>query len=456
MRSRRRPWSPWALLLLVVLSGCADAVGPDPSLDLLDRLNALPGVAAREVEPYYGYPRAFELDITQPVDHDYPQGARFTQRAYLSHAGEELPMVFGTRGYGASRESGSELAGILQANGLYVVHRYFPDARPDPMDWEHLDIRQAASDHHRIVSLLKQLYAGPWVSTGGSKGGMTALFHRRFFPDDVDATVAYVAPLMFSLEDERFVPHVASLGAPEVREAIHGFQRRLLEHRDSLLWRFEAWFPANGWSLSIPAGSTFQGRVTGYEWNFWQRNDFAHTDIPGANEPYDAWIEHLAAVTRLHFRSDRYRDYFSAYIYQAVTQLGGAAIDVSHLQDLLVEEPLTLAQAYGLPEPLPSFDPAAMEDILAWLRTRGERIVYIYGGVDPWTGGAIELPGGIDALRVVQPGADHGVRIADLDDRSLVLTTLGGWLGLDLGSTIPQGVAPGAAAREVELVGIRH
>ena len=57
-----------------------------------------------------------------------------------------------------------------------------------------LNIWQAATDHHRIVEALKPLYAGKWISTGASKGGMTSIYHRRFYPGDVDGTVAYVAP----------------------------------------------------------------------------------------------------------------------------------------------------------------------------------------------------------------------------------------------------------------------
>ena len=157
-----------------------------------------------EIQPYYGYPRAFQLDITQPVDHDHPYGPTFTQRAYLSHASLSTPMVFAPAGYGTTPQSGQELAGILQTNCLSVTHRYFPDARPENPDWQYLNIWQAAQDHHRIVTLFKEIYQGKWISTGASKGGKTAVFHRRFFPDDVDATVAYVAPFLLSPEDERF------------------------------------------------------------------------------------------------------------------------------------------------------------------------------------------------------------------------------------------------------------
>ena len=81
---------------------------------MLERLSALPGVQALEIQPYYGYPRAFQLDITQPVDHNNPGGPAFTQRAYLSHVVDSTPMVFAPSGYGTTPQSGQELAGILR------------------------------------------------------------------------------------------------------------------------------------------------------------------------------------------------------------------------------------------------------------------------------------------------------------------------------------------------------
>ncbi len=138
-----------------LLTGCSDATGSEAweSGDILDRLNALPGVEAVEIQAFYGYPRAFQLDIPQPVDHDKPNGPSFSQRAYLSHAFDTLPMVFAPSGYGTTPESGQELAEILQGNCLSVTHRFFPDARPQAVDWGHLTIRQAALDHHRVVQL---------------------------------------------------------------------------------------------------------------------------------------------------------------------------------------------------------------------------------------------------------------------------------------------------------------
>lgn len=425
-----------AVVLLVV--GCSDTTGPEPwdRGDILLRLNALPGVEAREIEAYYGYPRAFQLDITQPVDHDRPGGPKFTQRAYLSHASDEAPMVFAPSGYGTTPRSGQELAGILQANCLSVTHRYFPDARPANPDWRFLTIQQAAQDHHRIVDLFKRIYEEQWVSTGASKGGKTAVFHRRFFPNDVVATVAYVAPFMIALEDTRFEPYLRSRGTAQERAAIQDFQRRFLERKDELLPIYRDWFAENGYEYSLPPASGFEGSAVSYEWNYFQRHDFGPEDIPGSGASGEDMVNHLAEVVRLHFRSDVYRDYFKAYVYQLFTQTGGPSYRPYHIEDLLVEPGLDIRERYSFPSDLEfQYSPEAMLDILEWARTGGDQIIYIYGEVDPWTAGAVELSGTVEALKVIQSGEDHGVKIPDLDLQDLVLERLGGWLGMDL--TLP-------------------
>jgi hypothetical protein len=396
-------------------------------------LNDLPGVEAIEILPYYGYPRAFQLDITQPVDHGNPSGPSFTQRAYLSHVSDTLPMVFAPSGYGTTPQSAQELAFVLQTNCLNVTHRYFPDARPSSLDWQYLNIWQAAEDHHHIVTLLKNVYSGQWVSTGASKGGETVLFHRRFHPDDVDATVAYVAPLLFSVEDPRFMPYLKTRGTPEDRAAITAYQRSLLERKADLLDDFETWFHVNGMDFSLPAAPSFESAVISYEWNFWQRNIFDRSEIPGVGSTDQEMVEHLATVVRLQFRSDLNRDYFRAYIYQALTEIGLPLVEFEGIEDLVTEEPLEVWQSYDFPQDLQfEYVPGSVLDVLEWLQNHGDRIIYIYGELDPWTAGAVELTGAADALKVVQPGADHGVRIFDLDQQALVLSTLGAWLGREI------------------------
>lgn len=65
---------------------------------------------------------------------------------------------------------------------------------------------------------------------------MAALFHRACYPNDVDATVAYVAPVMIGPVDPRVDAFLASAGGASFRAAVKRFQKTCLERRDELLF----------------------------------------------------------------------------------------------------------------------------------------------------------------------------------------------------------------------------
>jgi len=90
-----------------------------------------------------------------------------------------------------------------------------------------------------------------------------------------------------------------------------------------------------------------------------------------------------------------------------------------------------------------------MRDVLLWIQTEGDRIVLIYGGLDPWTGGAIDTADNPRIVKVILPGADHQVRIRNLDRRDEVLALLGSWLGEPV--TPPTGSLARVRGAEPEL-----
>ena len=156
------------VLLLLALAAPAHATDPD---DLLTRLQALPGVnsvvAAESPIPDAQF---FQITFVQSVNHFKPASGTFLQRATLLHRDASLPMVLVTEGYSTSMSlRQSELAYYFQANQLRVEHRYFLPSGPDPLEWRQLNIKSAATDHHRIVQSFKNIYGAKWVSTGGSR-----------------------------------------------------------------------------------------------------------------------------------------------------------------------------------------------------------------------------------------------------------------------------------------------
>ncbi len=422
--------SALVLVLVLALFSC-EREQPDERT-LLEKINDLPGVKAFPIDPVYEYPEEFRLEITQPVDHQNPGGATFIQEAYLHHAGEQRPMVFGPAGYGTSESSGQELGRILGANMLLVTHRYFIDSEPDPWDWEFLNMEQAAADHHRIVELFKEIYPEVWISSGASKSGQTALFHRRFYPYDVEATVAYVAPIVFGTSDERFISFMGSVGNAECRAAQNAYERRLLENREALIPKFVSWFAENGYSFSLDPDEAFEYAVLEYHYAFWQFHNTPCEDIPGESASVDELFDHLTEVLWMDFFADSYLYYFTPYYYQALTQNGYPSYITAHISDLLQVATDPGAEFFVFAEVSTSYDPAVMLDIDDWLKTEGDNIVYIYGELDPWSAAMFEPAEVTNAFRVIQSGEDHGVRIGDLDEQARVLDSLEAWLGLEI------------------------
>ncbi|MCP5107622.1 MAG: hypothetical protein GY950_29815 [bacterium] len=431
-------------ILFIILNNCSKET-PEQVLDILEKIRALPGVTVIEIDPYYGYPRAFQIDITQPVDHNNPYGPQFTQRMYLSHSDESLPMVFAPSGTAVTESYGQELAAILQTNCLNVTHRYFDGAKPDPLDWQYLTIRQAAADHHKIVTLFKTIYPGPWVSAGASKGGLTPLFHKRFYPDDVDAVVAYVAPFMFGIEDQRYADYLAAVGTAEERDRVHAFQRRLLENRDVLVGMFAAWFGENGCTYSGDPEFGFEDEVISYGWTYWQYGSIITSEIPGPDAAPETLLAYLNEATFLSRSSDEYVAGIMPWIYQASTEMGHPALPFGHLEDLLLFEPENIREyflrVYGFPVPA-AYDPGPLLDIYRWIREEGDNLIFIYGSDDPWSGGAVELTGQTNALYFMHEGGDHKVKIEhlDQDQQDLILGTLEQWLGITIDTGQSQGI----------------
>ncbi|WP_163833591.1 S28 family serine protease [Spartinivicinus ruber] len=243
--------------LLVVLFSCFFFVGTPKAdnQDIFAYLQSVPGMEVEEMaDPPEGY-RYFLLRYEQPINHLRPWQGSFKQRMVLLHRSVDAPTVLATNGYYTSVSAYRyNLTRVLGANQLKVEHRYFAESRPDPLDWQYLTIRQAAADHHRIVQAIRPFYQGKWVSRGSSKGGMTALYHRRFYPNDVNGTVANVAPHSFGRLDKRYVTFQNQVGERSCRQALKRYQRNLLERRESMKTLISNYAKEQNWQFSVPGG----------------------------------------------------------------------------------------------------------------------------------------------------------------------------------------------------------
>ncbi|HEY8378744.1 MAG TPA: S28 family serine protease [Nannocystis sp.] len=405
--------------------------------DILDCLTSLPGLTVQEEASKIDDYRFFRLAFQQPIDHDHPGGPTFAQRATLLHRDPGAPLVISTEGYFLySTQWLSEPANLLWANQLTVEHRMFAGSGYDDPDWSTLTIRQAAADHHRIVHAFKTCYSGPRIATGASKGGMTASYFRRFYPDDVDVTIPYVAPLSYDVADPRYIEFVDTVGDdPACRAALRDAQRELLLRRSDMLKRMQDQAQQDGDSYDL-LGDDFVLEIMALEmpFAFWQYFDASLCSSIPAPTATDAELwGFFNLVQPARSFSDQRLLLFEPYFWQAAIQLGAPAIDESYVADLLIYPGRDVPASFVFtPDADPVYDPTAMPDIAAWVATEGRRMLFVYGENDPWTAGAYEGNEAAEVYVLFAPAGNHGSKIKDLApaDREFALAKLEEWTGI--------------------------
>ncbi|GIE88237.1 tripeptidyl aminopeptidase [Actinoplanes regularis] len=424
-----------ASLLMVLSPATAARAADDP---LLDQLKAVPGLSVVSETQGTGY-RFFVLTYRQPADHRHPGQGSYEQRLTLLHRSAGSPTVLYTNGYGLAaspRPTETEPTRLLGANQVSVEHRFFTPSRPAPADWSDLNIWQEASDEHRIVTALKGVYSGRWIQTGGSKGGMTSVYHRRFYPGDVDGVVAYVAPDdVINAADKAYDGFFDTVGTESCRAALADVQREALLRRDRFVARLQADAAANGWTFSTSIGTadrSFEMTVLDTVWAFWQYSSAADcATVPASTATDDELYDWIDGVAGWSFYTDQGLEPYWPYYYQAAGQLGWPSLRFEHLRGLRAYPGLYTANSSLPAELRRAYNPVPMLDVDLWVRTASERMLFIYGQNDPWSAERF-TPSRHDSALYVAPGANHGANIAKLTaaDAAEATAMLRRWAGV--------------------------
>ena len=133
------------LLLVLAAVFVLPAVARTPLQQRLEKLER-----AIEVTPLEStrFDEKYELVLRQPLDWQAPEKGSFTHRIVVSHAGFDRPTILVTEGYGAKYayrpDYREELSQLLDANIVFVEHRYFLGSTPDPRDWHYLTAEASA------------------------------------------------------------------------------------------------------------------------------------------------------------------------------------------------------------------------------------------------------------------------------------------------------------------------
>ncbi|KXT48632.1 S28 family serine protease [Bacteroides intestinalis] len=421
-----------ALLLFVLLSASAS---PFAQTVLEQKINAISAI--KEIRPLETseFSEKYVTYFTQPLDHRHPEKGSFRQRVIVSHVGFDRPTVIVTEGYGAAYALRSqyreELSKLLNANMIFVEYRYFLESTPEPKDWQYLTAENSADDLHAITTAFKNIYPGKWIATGISKGGQTTLLYRTFYPDDVDISVPYVAPLCYGVEDGRHEPFLHKVSTPENRKKIEDFQLEALKRKATLLPRFEKYCTEKNYSFRAPIEEIYDYSVLEYSFALWQWGT-PISSIPATTASDDEIFSHLLAISEPgYFTADSPN---ASFFVQAARELGYYGYDVQPFKQYLsIQSSEGYLHRLMLPEELKDmpFDKTLSKKITKFLKKQDPKMIFIYGQNDPWTAAGVTWLKNKKNIHVfIQPNGSHLARISTLPEaeKAEVMELINEWL----------------------------
>jgi hypothetical protein len=427
--------SRWLLLSLV--AACGDnfdapieevetpAAPTCNEADLPNTLAALEGVTAATETPcgdfVVGTPRCFLVQFDQAIAHDRDDSKRFSQRLFLIHRGCDRANLVADWGYSNDDFFDDELGALYQTNSLWIEHRYQGESIPEAVDWDWtaLTIKNGATDMHEVITAFRKHYGGRFVTTGASKGGITATYHKYFFSNDVDGSIPYVAPASRERIDPLYQAYLdTQLPSPCAQNVRNAQVAALTSRRPMMLAELGALAPGfEALYLEYIVGS--------FDWAFWQYYGVSLCNrIPTDATPDESFWNFFASISGIsNVAGPATRDdeqSYGALYYEWLTEQGFALQVGAHVAPLIVEpeakstmEENFAAQFPGVP--LPAYDGAVTANVRRWARNHADDLLLIYGQFDPWSGGAMEASIRPTSARFFVPGATHGAQITALE-----------------------------------------
>lgn len=425
----------WLVMLLIMpLQAMAAELG-----EAGKRLAALPGVSKVEALKTTLFPEKYVFFIRQQLDAKDASKGYFEQRVVLCHRGFDRPTVLVTEGYNARyamRENYmDELSKLFETNVITVEYRYFDQSMPKPCNWDYMTVENSLYDLHNVNQTLHAMYKDKWISTGISKGGQTTMFYRAYFPNDVDISVPYVAPLNKSVEDgrhEKFLQYEVS--TKENRQKVLDLQLLLFKRKAALLPMLEQYCKDQKFTFNVPIAEIFDFIVMEYSFAFWQWGDDL-AKIPTSKATDKELFDYLMRISEPGYFSNQNPNF--PFNYQAARELGYYGYYTEPFKKYLS---IKSAKGYLKRLMVPKgqenvqFSPVLYNNTVDFLTKNDPKMVYIYGNIDPWSAsGVYGLPFTKNKKNLhvyMCKGGSHRTRINSFPEatRQEIIQLISNWL----------------------------
>ncbi|MFA5713406.1 MAG: S28 family serine protease [Bacteroidales bacterium] len=400
---------------------------------LFQHLVGLEGVVKIERLKSSHWQEKYQLTVEQPVDWNNPNGKKFNQRIFLMNVAFDRPTTLVTEGYGAAYVKNpnykEELSTLLNSNLVVVEHRFFLESTPDEREWKFLSAENSAKDLHRIREILAPLYRERWIATGISKGGQQALIYTAYFPQDVDITVPYVAPLCKGRSDGRHEPFLEQVGTPQERATLAAFQKRVLQKRGELAPKFDSLCRAKKYTFALPLEEIYDYSVLEFPFAFWQwGSDIGK--VPNGDASIDEIFKYWMTISSPDYFVEE--SSYTPFFVQAYKELGYYGYDTKPFKGLLkIKNSRGYLSTLFVPKEVRGkFNKGLYKKLKRFVSTTNNKMLFIYGEYDPWSAVMVNEPYGKNVVVVTDPKGSHRARISTLpvEMREEATAILEGWL----------------------------
>ena len=394
-----------------------------------------------DVEPLEStkFKEKYVLKVEQQVDWQTSSKGTFGERIILGFRGLERPTVIVTEGYFADyglREGyEEELSAYFNANVILCEYRYFAESVPYPTNWDYMTVDNSLADYHHVRQVFGQLFKGKWISTGISKGGQTTMFYRATYPDDVDVSVSYVAPLNRGIEDGRHEVFLAKkVGTKTERKVIKDAMQELMRRKPELLPMFKDFCTKRNYHFYLPEEDIYDYCVLEYPFALWQWGTPVNT-IPAQTASNQEWFDNLMEVSSPDYFS--YPSKYTPFDVQAIKELGYYGYSLKPIKKWTsLKSTKGYLKEIMLPDSLRGydFDPTLYKRTVKFLKEEDPTHIFIYGEIDPWSSSGVctwlNCKKKQNMRVYVQPRGSHKARIGNMpkDTREEIVERLTKWL----------------------------
>lgn len=420
-------------LLLIVCSAYAQT-------EFAEKLKALPGISDVQKLESERFKEKYVMKIQQFVDGDNADKGVFGERIFVGFRGYDKPTVIVTEGYEAGYALASwyetELSAMYEANIVVCEYRYFAESVPEPCNWDYLTVENSLRDLHNVRTTLGKIFTGKWISTGASKGGSTTMYYRAYYPNDVDVSVSYVAPLNKAVEDGRHEIFLAKkVGTKAARKKVLKTQKEFLKKKDVLLPMFIDYSNEKGYKYYLPIEEIYDYAVMEYAFALWQYGSDVENKLPKEGCTDEELFKNLIDVNDPEYFA--YPSKFLPFDVQALRELGYYGYSTKHLKKYMtVKDTHDYLRKIMLPPELRNieFNSTLYDYTVEYLTKEDPTHIFIYGSDDPWS--ASGVADWLDCskknnMRVyVKPGGNHGAGIMNMPqpERDEIIQRINNWL----------------------------